>query len=119
MCPGDVTGCMIFSSKRVIPPVGIVYENMIGVCEIHIHLPSVASLKGKRKIVKGIKDRIRSRFNVSVAELDALDKWQRAVIGIAYINKDRSRIDQVLNHVVGFIESIPTVLLTDYFVEFV
>jgi len=94
------------------------HEDMIGVCEIHIHLPEVASLKGKRKVIKGIKDRIRSRFNVSVAELDALDKWQRAVIGIACISKDRIRIDQVLNHVVRVVESIPDIVLTDYFIEF-
>ncbi|MGA1796775.1 MAG: DUF503 domain-containing protein [bacterium] len=110
---------MNLSSKRVIPPVMSVAEDMIGVCEIHIHLPAIASLKGKRKIVKGLKDRIRSRFNVSVAELDALDKWQRSVIGIACINKDRVRIDQVLNHVVGVVESTPDVVLTDYFIEFI
>ena len=92
---------------------------MIGVCEIHLHLPEVSSLKGKRKIVKGLKDRIRHRFNVSVTELDAHDKWQRAVIGIAYINKDRIRIDQVLNHLVGVIESTPNLLLTDYFIDII
>ena len=92
---------------------------MVGVCEVRLHLPEANSLKGKRKIVKGIKDRIRSKFNVSIAELDAHDKWQIAVIGIACIHKDRTRIDQVLNHVVGIIESMPTVLLTDYFVDFI
>jgi uncharacterized protein YlxP (DUF503 family) len=91
---------------------------MVGVCEVRLHLPEVNSLKGKRKIVKGIKDRIRNKFNVSIAELDAHDKWQIAVIGIACINKDRVIIDQVLNHVVGVIESTRTVLLTDYFVDF-
>ena len=92
---------------------------MVGVCVIRLHLPEVNSLKGKRKIIKGLKDRIRSKFNVSVAELDAHDKWQISVIGIACIHKDRIRIDQVLNHVVRIIESIPTVLLTDYFVDFI
>jgi uncharacterized protein YlxP (DUF503 family) len=96
----------------------VAVEDMIGVCEIHIHLPEVASLKEKRKIIKGIKDRIRSRFNVSVAELDALDKWQRAVIGVACLSKDQVRIDQVLNHVVRVVESIPDIMLTDYFIEF-
>ena len=92
---------------------------MTGVCEIHLHLPEVSSLKGKRKIIKGLKDRIRHRFNVSVTELNAHDKWQRAVIGIAYINKDRIRIDQVLNHLVGVIESTPNLLLTDYFIDII
>jgi len=92
---------------------------MVGVCEIHLHLPEATSLKGKRKVIKGIKDRIRSRFNVSICELDAHDKWQRAVLGIAYINKDQSRIDQILNHVVRAIESMPSVLLTDYFIDFI
>ena len=91
---------------------------MVGVCEVRLHLPEVNSLKGKRKIIKGVKDRIKSKFNVSIAELEAHDKWQIAVLGIAYINKDRVRIDQVLSHVVRVIESIPTVLLTDYFIDF-
>ncbi|MBN2373519.1 DUF503 domain-containing protein [bacterium] len=92
---------------------------MTGICEIYLHLPEVSSLKGKRKIIKGLKDRIRHRFNVSIAELDAHDKWQKAVIGIACINKDRVSIEQVLNHIVGFIESIPDVLLTDYFIDII
>ena len=92
---------------------------MVGVCEIRLHLPGVSSLKGKRKIIKGMKDRIRNKFNVSIAELDAHDKWQIAVLGVACIHKDRIMIDQVLNHVVNIIESTPTVLLTDYFIDFV
>ena len=92
---------------------------MIGVCEIHIHLPEVNSLKGKRKIIKGLKDRIRHKFNVSIAELDAHDKWQRSVIGIAYIHKDRSRVDQVLSNVVRFVECTPYLLLTDYSIDII
>ncbi len=90
---------------------------MIGFCEIHLLLPEVNSLKGKRKIIKGLTDRIKYKFNVSIAELDAHDKWQRAVIGIAYINKDRTKIDKVLNNLIGIIESIPNLLLTKYFID--
>ena len=90
---------------------------MIGVCEIHLHLPEVNSLKGKRKIIKGLKDRIRHGFNVSIAELDVHDKWQRAVIGIAYINKDRSRIDHILNKVVSAVDTTPCLFITDYAID--
>jgi len=90
---------------------------MIGFCEIHLHLPEVSSLKAKRKIIKGLIDRIKYKFNVSITELDAHDKWQRAVIGVAYINKERKRIDQVLNKVISVIEAVPNILLTEYFIE--
>ena len=90
---------------------------MVGICEVKLYLPGISSLKGKRRILKGLNNRIRNKFNVSIAELDVHDKWQIAIIGIACINKDRSRIDQVLNHVVGFIESTPDILLTDYTIE--
>lgn len=91
---------------------------MIGYCEIHLHLPEVSSLKGKRKIIKSLIDRIKHRFNVSVSELDAHDKWQRSVIGIAYINRDRPTIDRVLNNVIKTVNSIPNLLLTQYFIDF-
>ena len=91
---------------------------MVGVCEIHLHLPEVTSLKGKRKVIKGLKDRIKHRYNVSISELNAHDKWQRAVLGVAYINRDQTTIDHILHSVVGVIESTPAVWLTDYFIEF-
>ena len=66
--------------------------------ELRLHTPT--SLKGKRRIVKGIKDRLRARFQVAVAETGALESYQEAVIGIAVVSNDalhaRSRCQAVL-----------------------
>lgn len=94
-----------------------VESEMVGICEFHLHIPSVGSLKEKRRIIKGLKDRIRNRFNVSIAELDDLDKWQSAVIGVACISNDRIRIDQVLSSVARLMESTPDLFLIDYSTE--
>lgn len=66
-------------------------------------MPENLSLKGKRQVVKSIIGRIRSKFNVSVAEVENNDEWQLATIGIAYVSNDRRHTNQVLSHVVNFI----------------
>ena len=70
---------------------------------VEFHIPGSNSLKAKRKVVKSVIERIRSKFNASVSELAYLDKWQRAAIGISMLNNNRkvlekhySGIEQVL-----------------------
>jgi uncharacterized protein YlxP (DUF503 family) len=57
------------------------------------------SLKDKRHIVKGLKDRLHSRFNVAVAEIDAQDSWQRSVVAAVTLSNDRTHAEQVLQAV--------------------
>jgi uncharacterized protein YlxP (DUF503 family) len=54
------------------------------------------SLKEKRHVVKSLKDRLRDRFNVAVAEIDGLDSWQNAVVAAVTVSADRTRAEQVL-----------------------
>ena len=62
--------------------------------KLDLKIPFAHSLKDKRSHIKSLKDRIGSRFNASVAEIDALDNWQRAIIGICIISNDRSYLDK-------------------------
>ncbi|MGH9414010.1 MAG: DUF503 domain-containing protein [Terriglobales bacterium] len=65
----------------------------VGVVQIEIVLPEAHSLKDRRQLVRGLKDKLRHNFNVSVAELDPRrDLWQRATIGIAAIGADEGYI---------------------------
>lgn len=57
---------------------------------VEITLPEARSLKDKRAVVRALRDRLRAHFNVSVAEMDHQDAWQRATIGIAAIGPDRA-----------------------------
>ena len=71
----------------------------IGVLTLELHLPEAHSLKEKRFVVRKIKDRLRSRFNVAVAELDHQDLWQRAVLGVVSISSDRKVLQNLLEAV--------------------
>mgnify|MGYP001032603821 CR=1 FL=1 len=89
----------------------------IGVCTIELHIPDSGSLKMKRHSLKSIKDRIRSRFNVSVAEVDDNDLWQKTTIAIAAVSKDKPHLNQTLDHVLNLVRSVPEVSLLDYHIE--
>ena len=74
-----------------------------GSAKICIHLQGITSLKDKRRIVKSVIERLKSRFNVAAAEIDRLDNKKFAVIGVAVVSNDRtftvSQLDTVLNFV--------------------
>lgn len=89
----------------------------IGVCTIEMHIPQSGSLKTKRQSLKSLKDRIRSRFNVSVAEIDNNDLWQKASLAVAAVSNDKSHLNQTLDHVLNLVRSVPDVSLLDYHIE--
>jgi len=62
--------------------------------KLSLQIPGAHSLKDKRRQIKSLKDRLSSRFNASVAEIDALDNWQQAVMGLCLISNDKSYLDK-------------------------
>jgi len=89
----------------------------IGVCTIEMHIPESGSLKTKRHSLKSLKDRIRAKFNVSVAEVDDNDLWQKASLAVAALSNDKSHLNQTLDHVLNLVRSVPDVSLLDYHIE--
>lgn len=79
---------------------------VIGICRLDLHLPENGSLKGKRKVIKSIIDRVRDKFNVSIGEVDGHDLWQRAQLGIAAVGNDRRVVNSALDKIAGFVESM-------------
>lgn len=71
----------------------------IGVLTLEIHVEHSHSLKDKRQVVKSLKDRLRERFNVSVAEIDHLDSWQNSVVAAVTVSNDRVHAEQILHAV--------------------
>ncbi len=69
----------------------------VGLLTLEIHLPYAHSLKEKRMVVQRLRDRLRRKFNVAVAELDHQDLWQRAVLGVASISSSEVNLRQVLH----------------------
>ena len=71
---------------------------------VELHLPDVDSLKGKRHALKGLKERVRARFECSVAEVDHQDVWQRATLAVAYVSADGRHANEVVSKALDFIE---------------
>ena len=77
---------------------------VIGLITLEIYIPYSHSLKEKRQIISRLKSRIKLKFNVSVAELDFLDKWQVAKIGLVAINNQKSTIEKMFQKILKEIE---------------
>lgn len=72
---------------------------VIGVLTLDLHIEDSHSLKDKRSVVKGLKDRLRHRFNVSVAEIAGQDTWQHAVVAAVTVSSAREHAEKVLQSV--------------------
>lgn len=90
----------------------------IGVLSLELYFPSVGSLKGKRSILKSVLDKIRSRFNVSAAEIGELDKWQKTICGICMIGNDKDYLGGALQKVLSFVENEKDLEVIDYQIVF-
>ncbi len=91
---------------------------VVGVCTITLDIPHSSSLKDKRRVVKSLIARVRNRFNVSIAEVDANDVWQSAVIGVACVSNDPARAHALLERIVQMIDnSRCDAHLSDYEIE--
>ena len=90
----------------------------IGVLLFSLFIPAAHSLKEKRMVLKSLKDKVRLKFNVSIAELDRDDKWQLATCGISMIGNDQRYIDSCLQHILQYLESINGAEISDHHIEF-
>ena len=84
---------------------------------VEIHLPDVGSLKGKRRALKGLKEKLRRRFEISVAEVDHQDAWQRATLALACVSGDSRHANEVISKAMDFIEDHVDGYVTDIEVE--
>lgn len=76
----------------------------IGSILLEIFLPASQSLKDKRRVVRSLKDRLRNRYNVAVAEIDHQDTHQRATLGVVSIASERLQIEQLFEAVRAEVE---------------
>ncbi len=77
----------------------------IGVLTLRLHLPGCRSLKEKRGRLKPLMHRLHREFNLSVAEIEALDAWQRAVIACAVVSNDAVHAQRVLQKAQQWVET--------------
>lgn len=91
----------------------------VGCCSIRFFLHGNGSLKGKRKVIRAIKDRVKNKFNISVAEIGEQDTYQNIVLGIAAISGDSKYLEGLLRQVVEFIDNMHLAEMTDYHIELI
>lgn len=91
---------------------------VVGVCTLELDIPASHSLKDKRHAIKSVITRVRRSFNVSIAEVDSLDAWQHATIGIVCVSSDRDYAHGLLEKVIAAIErSRLDAVIADYSIE--
>jgi len=90
---------------------------VVGTLKIELHLHDNRSLKGKRKIVRSMVDKVKHRFNVAIAEVGSNDKWQKIELGVSAVGNDRRHIDTSLNTVLTFLDSLYLAEIIDSQIE--
>ncbi len=90
---------------------------IIGLLTLDLHIPESNSLKSKRMVIKSLIDRIKKKFNVSIAEVDANDLWQRSLLGVALVANETQIINKVFEKIKNLISDTHTVELIDSTME--
>jgi uncharacterized protein YlxP (DUF503 family) len=86
----------------------------VGIVRIELHIPGVSSLKGKRSVVRGLKERIRQRVHAAVAEVDHQDLWQRATLGAAVVSGEGRQVGEMLQSIRDLVNATPEAELLDW-----
>jgi uncharacterized protein YlxP (DUF503 family) len=90
---------------------------VVGTLKIILHLHDNRSLKGKRKVVRSMVDKVKHKFNVSIAEVGSNDKWQRIELGVSAVGNDRRHIDSSLNNILDYMDTLYLAEIVDSSVE--
>ncbi len=91
----------------------------VGVMRLSFHVPHARSLKDKRGVVRRFRDRVRARFDVSIAEVGAQDLHQRAIFGVAVVSSDATVCERLLEDVAREAGVQPDAILLDRSTEIV
>jgi hypothetical protein len=90
---------------------------IVGLCTVELFLPESQSLKDKRQVLLSLKDRLREKFNLSVAEVDGQDLWQKAVLGLACVANEGRYVNRLLDQALNLIRAVPAVEIVQSRIE--
>jgi uncharacterized protein YlxP (DUF503 family) len=90
---------------------------VIAVLKLVLFIGGSNSLKTKRMVLESLKMRLRNKFNISVSEVDDLDKWQKSTLAVAGVGKDRQYMDRQFSKIVNSVENFHQADLVDYEME--
>src|SRR5205823_10565924 len=86
---------------------------IVGVCRVTVMVGESHSLKEKRMVLRRIKDRVRQKFNVAIAEVGDQDLWQSAQLGFAVVSNERGYTEGLVQKVLAFIEALAVAKIAD------
>ena len=92
---------------------------VVGTCRLDLLISENNSLKGKRRILKRIIERVKNKFNVSIAEVGNHDLWQSAQIGFCMVANDKRFVNSALDKIIYFIEEINAAEITKHDIEII
>jgi hypothetical protein len=90
---------------------------IIGSCEVKLKIFEANSLKEKRHVIKSIIGRLKSRFNISIAEVGLNDSWKTTIIGFACVTNDSQHANEIISNVIKFIDRDSRVEIIEYNIE--
>lgn len=90
---------------------------IIGACELKLQIFEANSLKEKRHTIKSIIGRLKSRFNISIAEVDLNDSWKTTIIGFACVTNDSHHANEIISNVIRFVDGDSRVEIVEYNIE--
>jgi uncharacterized protein len=89
----------------------------VGLLTLELHLADAQSLKDKRQVLRSLKDKLRARFNVAVAELDYQDTWQRSVVGVVTLSNEEQHVEEALQKVLAEADNILGPLIVSHAID--
>ena len=92
---------------------------IIGVLTVYLYLPLCNSLKEKRRHLNSLKARLASGSNVSIAEVDDQDKWQRSVVALVHVGTHKPVVESALSHMIARIENFNSLQVLNYETEII
>lgn len=90
---------------------------IIGACTLKLIIYESNSLKDKRQIIRSIIDRIKSKFNVSIAEIELNDSWQRSIIGFTCVSNSTNHANQIVSNVIKYVDEDSRVEIVEENIE--
>jgi uncharacterized protein YlxP (DUF503 family) len=91
----------------------------VGLLILELHIQHAQSLKDKRQVLRSLKDRLRAKFNVAVAELEHEDTWQRSVVGVVTLSNEEHQVQESLQGVLAEADNMLGPLLVSHTVELI
>ena len=92
---------------------------IVGILTVELDIPDAYSLKEKRMVLNRVRDRLRQRFNVAVAEVGENDVWNVATIGVVTVSNEQRHANQMLSKVAEFLETVRDCEVADVSMEFI